>query len=64
MSRLIDADELINSLDKLCDSVCPYTKKQRWVMCGACPLGGAFDVVDAQPTISLSKIPQNEKGVT
>lgn len=50
--RLIDADALTDSLDSLCDTVCQYSKVQRSVMCGACPLGGAFDVVDNAPTVS------------
>ena len=49
--RPIDADDLINRLDELCETVCVYTKKQRSVMCGACPLGSAFDVVDNSPTV-------------
>lgn len=50
--RLIDADALTDSLDSLCDTVCQYSKAQRSVMCGACPLGGAFDVVEDAPTVS------------
>lgn len=49
--RLIDADVLTDSLDSLCDTVCQYSKAQRSVMCGACPLGGAFDVVENAPTV-------------
>lgn len=49
--RLTDADVLMDSLDSLCDTVCQYSKIQRSVMCGACPLGGAFDVVDNAPTV-------------
>ena len=49
--RLIDADALTDSLDSLCDTVCQYSKAQRSVMCGACPLGGAFDVVENAPTV-------------
>lgn len=57
--RLIDADALSKSLDKLCDRVCQYSKAQRDVMCGACPLGDAFSVVeDEAPTI----IPASEVG--
>lgn len=43
---LIDRGKLIDALDKHCDSVCVYSKKQRSVMCGACPLGTAFDVIE------------------
>ena len=56
MSRYIDADALINRFDELCDSVCQYSKKQREVMCGACPLGSAFDVVDEFPTADVVEV--------
>lgn len=52
MSRLIDADALTDKLESLCDTVCQYSKAQRSVMCGACPLGGAFDVVEDASTVS------------
>ena len=45
MSEYIDREETVNALDRLCDRVCQYSKRQRWVMCGACPLGDAFDVI-------------------
>lgn len=49
---LVDRDALSKSLDRLCDRVCQYSKAQRKVMCGACPLGDAFAVVeDDAPTI-------------
>lgn len=48
--RLIDADTAIDAFDKLCDANCVYSKKQRAVMCGACLLGSAFDVIDELPT--------------
>ena len=55
---LIDRGALSKSLDRLCDRVCPYSKAQRKVMCGACPLGDAFTVVeDDAPTI----IPASEE---
>ena len=49
---LIDRDDLSKRLNKLCDRVCQYSKAQRSVMCGACPLGDGFIVVeDDAPTI-------------
>ena len=47
---LISREQAINALDELCDRVCQYSKEQRAVMCGACPLGSAFDVVDNMPS--------------
>ena len=46
MSDYIKRETVINSLDKLCDRVCQYSKAQRYVMCGACPLGNAFTVIE------------------
>lgn len=47
---LIDREQAINALDELCERVCQYSKEQRAVMCGACPLGDAFDVIDNMPS--------------
>jgi len=46
MAEYIDREAAINALDALCDRACVYSKKQRAVMCGACALGGAFDVIE------------------
>ena len=53
MSDLIEREQVIDALDKLCDRVCQYSKKQRAVMCGACPLGSAFDVIEELPQSEL-----------
>lgn len=46
MSDCIDRKKALDALDELCNRVCPYSKKQRSAMCGACTLGGAFDVIE------------------
>lgn len=43
---LIDRNVLVDSLSRLCKRVCQYSEKQRKYMCGACPLGDAFPVVE------------------
>ena len=50
---LISRQAAIDALDKLCDRICEYSKKQRHTMCGACNLGSAFDVIDELPTADL-----------
>lgn len=56
MADLIDRDIVVDRLNKLCDRVCVYSKAQRKVMCGACPLGDAFTVIeDDIHTISRGK---------
>ena len=46
MTDYIDRETVVKALDSLCDRVCPYTKIQRSAMCGACPLGDAFIVIE------------------
>ena len=46
MSDYIRRDEVIDRLNRLCDRVCQYSSEQRNVMCGACPLGDAFTVIE------------------
>lgn len=43
---LISRQAAIDALNKLCGRVCQYSKAQRKVMCGACPLGDAFTVIE------------------
>lgn len=47
---IIYREQTMDALDELCDRVCQYSKEQRDVMCGACPLGDAFDVIDNMPS--------------
>ena len=53
MSDYISREDTTNALDALCDRTCPYSKKQRASMCGACTLGGAFDVVEEMPAADV-----------
>ena len=48
--KMIYLDDAIDALDALCDRECEYSKQQRGVMCGACRLGSAFDVIDELPS--------------
>ena len=50
MIDLINRQEAIDALDKACDIVCQYSKLQRSVMCGSCPLGSAFDAIEELPS--------------
>lgn len=42
----IDREATVKALNRLCDRVCQYSKAQRFTMCGACPLGDAFIVIE------------------
>ena len=42
----IEREAAIEKLNKLCERVCQYSKAQRKYMCGACPLGDAFTVIE------------------
>ena len=69
MSEYIERDKLVDALGKLCDRVCQYSKRQRKVMCGACPLGDAFAVIeddipaaDVRPVVRVKWIEDWETG--
>ena len=55
-SECISRENAINALDELCDRVCQYSKKQRSVMCGACPLGSAFDTIEELPAADVRPV--------
>ena len=48
---LISRQAAIDALNERCESECEYSKKQRSVMCNACYLGSAKEVVENLPTI-------------
>lgn len=51
MSDLISRQAAIEALNERCESECEYSRKQRSIMCSACYLGSAKEVVEEQPTI-------------
>jgi len=44
-------------MQRICDTSCEYSKKQRFVMCGACKLGDVMDIVENMA--SVDAIPVN-----
>lgn len=50
MDDLISRQSVNDAMDRTCDLVCEYSKEQRYTMCGACPLGCAFDAVADVPS--------------
>lgn len=56
MNKYIDADEFAKDLERLCDIVCQYSKKQRDVMCRACTLGDAIELLDNQPAADVAEV--------
>lgn len=60
MCNYINRDHVISELNKLCDRVCQYSKAQRKVMCGACPLGDAFTVIEDD--ILAADVRENVRG--
>ena len=59
MSDFIDRQAAIDAFVKICDRECEYSERQRSVMCGACHLGSAFDVMLQLPSIQPK---QRKKG--
>ena len=58
MDDLISRQAVNDALDKTCDIVCQYSKKQRYAMCGACPLGSAFGAVANVPSVDAVEVVQ------
>ena len=58
MAEYIEREAAIEKLNKLCGRVCQYSKAQRKYMCGACPLGDAFTVIeDDIPAADVRPVP-------
>ena len=55
MSDLIDRQAILDALKERCESECEYSKKQRSVMCSACYLGSAIEVIESLPSAERPK---------
>ena len=53
MSDPIERQTVIDALDALCERICQYSKKQRHIMCAACTLGCAFEVIENLPSADV-----------
>ena len=53
--RAIDGDALTKRLVEFCNKNCPYTDKERNVMCGSCFMGLALEAVEDASTIEERK---------
>ena len=49
--RLKDVDYLLNQYKEYCMANCPYTEMERKIMCRACKLGTAIEMLEDSPTI-------------
>lgn len=54
--RLIDENALTKRFVEFCNKNCPYTAKERNVMCGSCFMGLALEAVEDAPTIESQEI--------
>ena len=55
MSDLISRQAALDALKERCESECEYSKKQRFVMCSACYLGSAIEVIESLPSAERPK---------
>jgi len=61
MSRKVKPEDAVSRADTLqsfesyCENNCQYSKKQRNVMCGACMMGDAIEIVEDLPSVQLTK---------
>ena len=56
MPRYIDEEHLWTRLRSICDLNCPYSEKQRDIMCSACLLGNAFETIDSEKTVEAVEV--------
>lgn len=59
MAEYIDRDVALDALDKSCDRLCPYPKKQRAIMCGSCAMGDAICIIEG---LDAADVRENVKG--
>ena len=48
---LIERQAALDALERLCDRECEFSKAQRNVMCNACHLGSAFEVIEEMQSV-------------
>ena len=44
--------DTLQSFESYCENNCQYSKKQRNVMCGACMMGDAIEIVENLPSVT------------
>lgn len=44
--------DTLQSFESYCENNCQYSKKQRDVMCGACMMGDAIEIVESLPPVT------------
>ena len=59
MIDCVDKTDILHTFQKYCDDNCPYSEKQRDVMCGACFMGDAIEIVEDLPSVQ----PERAKGL-
>ena len=47
--------DILQKYDKYCENNCQYSKKQRDVMCGACFMGDAIEMVEDAPSVNPAR---------
>ena len=48
----VSRTEILQKYEKYCEDNCQYSKKQRDVMCGACMMGDAIEIVESLPPVT------------
>lgn len=50
-NNLIERQKILDACQVICDADCPYSKKQRFVICGSCNLGTAIEMIEDMPGV-------------
>ena len=48
--------DTLQSFESYCEKNCQYSKKQRDVMCGACMMGDAIEIVEELPSVQPERV--------
>ena len=51
MTDCVSRADILQKYEKYCEDNCPYSEKQRDVMCGACMMGDAIEFVEDAPSV-------------
>lgn len=56
MAEYLEREKLLKAMEEMCKRVCDYSPAQRHFMCGSCPLGSAFELVEEFPAVDVQPV--------
>lgn len=56
MKDYIKREDATKALTETCDTACPYSKNQRFVMCASCRFDDALTIIEDLPSADVEKV--------